>query len=113
MSESVTIPVKFKRSLNFKSHLAFEQVRPEKILKAAKWLVNHSNLFQNEGISVNEDWMVESQFENPFVQENEHNFCDENNETFPQSDIEGDQNNEKEIWTYFYILQTLENLIEY
>lgn len=77
MSESVTIPVKFKRSLNFKSHLAFEQVRPEKILKAAKWLVNHSNLFQNEGISVNEDWIVESQFENPFVQENEHNFCDE------------------------------------
>lgn len=96
MSESETIPVKFKRSLNFKSHLAFEQVRPEKILKAAKWLVNHSNLFQNEGISVNEDWMVESQFENPFVQENEHNFCDENNETFPQSDIEGDQNNELE-----------------
>lgn len=40
--------------------------------------------------------MVESQFENPFVQENEHNFCDENNETFPQNDIEGDQNNELE-----------------
>lgn len=26
MNESKTIPVKFKRSLNFKSHIAFEQV---------------------------------------------------------------------------------------
>lgn len=34
MNESETIPVKFKRSLNFKSHLAFEQVRPEKNYKS-------------------------------------------------------------------------------
>lgn len=44
MNESKTIPVK-KRSLNFKSHIAFEQVWPEKFLKAAKWLKNLSNFF--------------------------------------------------------------------
>lgn len=39
MNESKTIPVKFK------SHIAFEQVWPEKFLKAAKWLKNLSNFF--------------------------------------------------------------------
>lgn len=55
-SETETIPVKLKKSLNFKSRIAFEQVRPEKIIKAAKWLISHSNLFQNKDIEVNEQW---------------------------------------------------------
>jgi hypothetical protein len=57
----------------------FEQVRPEKILAAAKWLVNRSQLFQNEGISFNPDWseinrdamLSENQIVNDIL-ENEH-----------------------------------------
>lgn len=60
MNESETIPVKFKRSLSFKNYIAFEQVRPDKILKAAKWLVSNSKLFQNEGIVINEQWENEN-----------------------------------------------------
>lgn len=56
MNDSETIPLKLKRSLNFKSHITFEHVRPEKIIAAAKWLVNNSRLFRNEGISLNTEW---------------------------------------------------------
>lgn len=73
MNESETIPVKFKRSLNFKNHIAFEQVRPEKIIKAAKWLVSHSKLFQNEGIMINDQWSLESQCDDTVSHENLHN----------------------------------------
>lgn len=58
MDASETIPIKLKRSLNFKSHIAFEQVRPEKILMAAQWLIKNSKLFQNEGIELNENWNI-------------------------------------------------------
>lgn len=58
MDASETIPIKLKRSLNFKSHIAFEQVRPEKILMAAQWLIQNSKLFQNEGIELNESWNI-------------------------------------------------------
>ena len=56
MSDTETIPLKLKRSLSFKGHVAFERIRPEKVLMAAKWLVTNSSLFQNEGITFNEQW---------------------------------------------------------
>ena len=56
MDASETIPIKLKRSVNFKSHIAFEQVRPERILSAAEWLIQNSRLFRNEGITLNTNW---------------------------------------------------------
>ena len=56
MNDSETIPLKLKRNVNFKSHITFEHVRPEKIIAAATWLVNNSRLFRNEGISLNTEW---------------------------------------------------------
>lgn len=44
-------------------------MRPEKIIKAAKCLVTHSKLFQNEGILINEQWSLESQYDNSFTHE--------------------------------------------
>ena len=35
MNEIEKIPIKFKRNLNFKSYIAFENVRPVKIIAAA------------------------------------------------------------------------------
>lgn len=49
LTEDETIALKFKRSLNFNS-VAFERIRPNKVLNAAKWLVENIELFRNEGI---------------------------------------------------------------
>lgn len=35
--------------------MAFEKIRPNKALKAAKWFVNNNLFFRNEGIQVDEN----------------------------------------------------------
>lgn len=50
LSQNETIPLEFKRSLNFKHSVAFERIRPNKVKAAAKWLMQNSALFQSEGI---------------------------------------------------------------
>lgn len=55
-SENETIPLKFKRSLNFKHSMAFERIRPNKVLAATKLLIENSSLFKAEGIELNESW---------------------------------------------------------
>ena len=56
ISESQTIPIKLKRSLSFKHHYQFQNVRPMKVLEAAKYLVSTSELFKTEGIEVQDSW---------------------------------------------------------
>lgn len=46
--ESQTIPIKLKRRLSYKHYYQFQNVRPRKVLKAAKYFVKTSELFQNE-----------------------------------------------------------------
>ena len=57
LDDNETIPVKFKRKLSYKHYVSFENIRPNKVLQAAKWLVENSPLFQNEGIKVDESWL--------------------------------------------------------
>lgn len=57
-AESETIQVKLKRKLSFKHHVLHETVRPNKCLNALKWLIDNSQLFRNEGITINEDWNI-------------------------------------------------------
>lgn len=45
--EKETIALKFIRNLNFKHLVAFERIRPDKVLNAAKWLVLNSEHFRN------------------------------------------------------------------
>lgn len=56
LSENETIPLKFKRSMSFKHSMAFERIRPNKVLAATKWLIQNSSLFRAEGIELNESW---------------------------------------------------------
>ena len=56
INESQTIPIKLKRKLSYKHHYLFQNVRPRKVLEAAKYLVETSELFQNEHIEVQENW---------------------------------------------------------
>lgn len=52
INESATIPIKLKRRLSYKHHYQFQNVRPSKVLEAAKFLVDSSEIFQNEGIQI-------------------------------------------------------------
>ena len=56
VNESQTIPIKLKQRLSYKHHHQFQNVRPRKVLEAAKYLVKTSELFQNERIEVQENW---------------------------------------------------------
>ena len=56
LTEDETIALKFKRNLNFKHSVAFERIRPNKVMNAAKWLVQNSDLFKSEGIELNDGW---------------------------------------------------------
>ena len=55
IDESQTIPIKLERRLSYKHHYQFQNVRPRKVLEAAKYLVKTSELFQNEHIEVQEN----------------------------------------------------------
>ena len=57
IDESQIIPIKLKGRLSNKHHYQFQNVRPRKVLEAAKYLVKTSELFQNEHIKVQENWL--------------------------------------------------------
>ena len=59
IGESQTIPIKLKRRLGYKRHYQFQNVRPKKVLDAAKYLVDTSELFKTEGIKVQNAWLYD------------------------------------------------------
>jgi len=56
-SKSHTIPIKLKSRLGYKHHYQFQIVRPKKVLDAAKYLVDTSELFKIEDIKVQNAWV--------------------------------------------------------
>lgn len=57
LDDTETIPVKLKRKLSYKHSVAFENIKPNKVLEDAYCLVEHSDLFKNEGIEINDSWL--------------------------------------------------------
>ena len=57
LSESHTIPIKLKGHLSYKHHYQFQNVRPKRVLDAARYLVDTSDLFKGEGIEVQNRWL--------------------------------------------------------
>ena len=57
LSESHTIPIKLKRRLSYKHHYQFQNVRPKRVLDAAGYLVDTSDLFKGEDIGVQNRWL--------------------------------------------------------
>jgi len=83
IDESQTIPIKLKRRLSYKHHYQFQNVRPKKVLDAAKYLVGTSDLFKSEGIEVQNAWIdnIGSQSSDhgdwsEFVQNTDKSSCD-------------------------------------
>nr|XP_058946351.1 uncharacterized protein LOC131774356 [Pocillopora verrucosa] len=59
-NDAGTIKVNLKRKLQYKSSALSLNIRPHKVVQAANWLVNNSTLYKQEGITVNQDWGVNS-----------------------------------------------------
>ena len=56
LHESETVQVKLKRKVSYKHSVMHENVRPEKCIAALKWLLQHSQLYRNEGILIRDNW---------------------------------------------------------
>ncbi|CAC5365285.1 unnamed protein product [Mytilus coruscus] len=57
LNDCETIPVKLKRKQSYKHHVSYQNIRPNKVLNAAKYLGSNRTLFKNEGITVDESWL--------------------------------------------------------
>ena len=55
-SETGTIKVNLKRRLQYKSSALSLNVRPHKVVQAARWLMINSSLYRQEGIILNQNW---------------------------------------------------------
>ncbi|KAK3094305.1 hypothetical protein FSP39_000082 [Pinctada imbricata] len=56
------IPVKLKRKQAFKNHVFYENVRPQKVLDALKWLKENNKHYQ-EVVDVSDHWVDDSRIE--------------------------------------------------
>ena len=56
-SEIGTIKVNLKRRLQYKSSALSLNIRPNKVIEAAVWLINNSDLYKEEGVVLNQHWI--------------------------------------------------------
>ena len=54
-SETGTIKLNLKRRLQYKSSALSLNVRPYKVVQAANWVISHSSLYREEGITLNQN----------------------------------------------------------
>ena len=59
--ETGTIKVQLKRRLQYKSSALSLNIRPHKVMQAAAWLVNTSPLYEDEGITIDPNWLTSLQ----------------------------------------------------
>jgi hypothetical protein len=57
VDDTGTIKVQLKRRLQYKSCALSLNIRPNKVMQAAAWLANTSRLYQDEGITVDQNWL--------------------------------------------------------
>ena len=58
-SQTGTIKVNLKRRLQYKSSALSLNIRPSKVIEVAMWLLKKSDLYKEEGVVFNEDWISE------------------------------------------------------
>ena len=56
-NETSTIKVNLKRRLQYRSSSLSLNVRPYKVAEAGQWLVTNGDLYRDEGITLNDDWL--------------------------------------------------------
>ena len=55
--ENITIAVKLKKKMSFKSCVFSENVRPVRVLVALHWLMKSSDLYKNANIDIDQEWI--------------------------------------------------------
>lgn len=58
-SETGTIKVNSKRKLQYQSSAMSLNGRPHKVVQAVHWLTSNSDLYKDEGIALNPDWIID------------------------------------------------------
>ena len=53
-----TIKVNLKRRLQYKSSAVSFNIRPNKVIEAATWLISNSDLYKEEGVILSEQWIT-------------------------------------------------------
>ena len=56
--ENITVAVKLKKKMSFKSHVFSENVRPTHVLVALHWLMKNSALYKNANVDIDEQWIT-------------------------------------------------------
>ncbi len=56
LSETETIGIKFKKKISYKKCDYSENIRPQAVIKAAKYLIANSELYQAHNVKINEAW---------------------------------------------------------
>ena len=93
LNEYETISVKLKRRLCYKNSVFSENVRPQKILVALKYLLNNSELYKEQNININEEWFKQITSTKNTNTDEELN---SNNNTTEQINNESDEDDENE-----------------
>ena len=91
-SETHTIKIQLKRRLQYKSSALSLNIRPLKVMQAASWLVNNSSLYQEQGITLRQNWITSIEPDTVF--HNNENSSNSVNETIshrPEDDWSEDE----------------------
>ena len=84
-----TIKVQLKRRLQYKSCALSLNVRPNKVMQAAAWLVITSDLYRDQGVTFDQDWLANF---DPTIPNEED--CD-NESTIDPANSEGDRSEDE------------------
>ena len=57
LSDTETLVVKYKRKLEYKKHEFWENIHLSAVWKATCYLLQNSNIYKNENIQLNTDWL--------------------------------------------------------
>ena len=86
LSDMETLVVKYKQKLEYKKCEFQENIRPYAVWRAAHYLLQNSNIYKNENIQLNTDWLSISDGSGSLIKEVEvfdpisEHLCDDDNE---------------------------------
>ena len=89
--ETGTIKVNLNRNSRYKSSVTSFNVRPHKVVEAALWLISSISLYKDEGIVLNQDWIINYNEEILQLENESDNTCDQQSVT---ADINSNNINE-------------------
>ena len=87
-SDTYTIKMQLKRRLAYKHATLSENIRPVRVIQIAQWLIHTGELYKQENIKINAQWLEE--FENSHIHEN---IGTENTSESDDSDLHLEGNN--------------------